>query len=277
MAVRLTNTRAFFVNAAGLPLAGAKLFTYENGTTTPLATYSDNALSTPNTNPVVADSSGLFGEIFLADDVYTLVLKDSSDNTIWTANDVSGEGVSVVQVSDLATGTAGRLITWDAGGNPTTVATGSSGQVLTSNGAGAPPTFQAGPSAASTTVAGLVELATTAETTTGTDTTRAITPAALAGFAKSISSPGYYTLPGGLIIQWGVTGSIAIDTADTISFPIAFPTACLWAGATVRQSTAGFDCGACIISFTSTQLTLARLAYTVTHEAGPVYWIAIGN
>jgi hypothetical protein len=46
-------------------------------------------------------------------------------------------------VDDLATGTDGELITWDASGNPTTVATGTSGHVLTSNGAGAAPTFQA--------------------------------------------------------------------------------------------------------------------------------------
>jgi hypothetical protein len=47
-----------------------------------------------------------------------------------------------VDVSDLATGTDGELITWDSDGNPDTVATGTSGQVLTSNGVGAAPTFQ---------------------------------------------------------------------------------------------------------------------------------------
>lgn len=55
-------------------------------------------------------------------------------------------GVTVggkIAVSDLADGTDGELITWDASGNPTTVAVGTSGQVLTSNGAGAAPTFQA--------------------------------------------------------------------------------------------------------------------------------------
>jgi len=40
--------------------------------------------------------------------------------------------------------------------------------------------------------------------------------------ASSIGSAGYYTLPGGLIIQWGtVSGS-----DPTVTFPTAFPTAC---------------------------------------------------
>ena len=50
--------------------------------------------------------------------------------------------LSNVDVADLADGTDGELITWDASGNPATVAVGTSGQVLTSNGAGAAPTFQ---------------------------------------------------------------------------------------------------------------------------------------
>jgi len=51
-----------------------------------------------------------------------------------------------VGLSQMAGGTDGNLITFDASGNPAYVATGSSGQVLTSAGAGAPPTFSAAPS-----------------------------------------------------------------------------------------------------------------------------------
>ena len=50
-----------------------------------------------------------------------------------------------VGLSQLAGGTDGNLITFDASGNPAYVATGSSGQVLISAGAGAPPTFSAAP------------------------------------------------------------------------------------------------------------------------------------
>lgn len=54
---------------------------------------------------------------------------------------------SKIAVSDLANGTDGELITWDATGTPATVAVGTAGQVLTSNGPGAAPTFQAAPAA----------------------------------------------------------------------------------------------------------------------------------
>lgn len=66
---------------------------------------------------------------------------DTLTNKTFDANGV-GNSLSNVDVSDLADGTDGELITWDAAGSPTTVATGTSGQVLTSNGAGAAPTFQ---------------------------------------------------------------------------------------------------------------------------------------
>ena len=50
---------------------------------------------------------------------------------------------NAVGLAQMASGTDGNLITYDASGDPAHVATGSSGQVLTSNGAGAAPTFQA--------------------------------------------------------------------------------------------------------------------------------------
>lgn len=50
--------------------------------------------------------------------------------------------VNDLPVANLADGTDGELITWDAAGAPATVAVGTSGQILTSNGTGAAPTFQ---------------------------------------------------------------------------------------------------------------------------------------
>lgn len=68
----------------GKPLNGAKLYFYEVGTSTPKDTYSDEALTTVNTNPVVADASGRFGDIYLSGQ-YDATLKDSLDVTIWGA------------------------------------------------------------------------------------------------------------------------------------------------------------------------------------------------
>jgi hypothetical protein len=47
-----------FLSMTGEPLAGGIVCTYEAGTSTPQATYTDSTGSTPNANPVVLDSSG---------------------------------------------------------------------------------------------------------------------------------------------------------------------------------------------------------------------------
>jgi hypothetical protein len=75
----------------------------------------------------------------------TLVGKATTDTFTNKTFDANGTGNSLsnVDVADLANGTDGELITWDASGNPATVGVGTSGHILTSNGAGAAPTFQA--------------------------------------------------------------------------------------------------------------------------------------
>lgn len=47
------------------PTNGDRLFFYEPGTTTPRNTYTTSALSVANSNPLVANSAGLFGAIYL--------------------------------------------------------------------------------------------------------------------------------------------------------------------------------------------------------------------
>ena len=47
-----------FFDANGHPLAGGKLYSYAAGTTTPLVTYTDQAGTSANTNPVILDARG---------------------------------------------------------------------------------------------------------------------------------------------------------------------------------------------------------------------------
>jgi hypothetical protein len=79
--------QAFDLN--GDPLAGGKLYTYSAGTTTALATYTDSTGVTANANPVILDSRGE-ASVWFQPLNYKLVLKDSSDNTIWTQDNYSG-------------------------------------------------------------------------------------------------------------------------------------------------------------------------------------------
>ena len=67
---------------------GAKLFFYATGTSTPKDTYSDSAATTPNANPVVADSEGVFSDIWISG-IYKVVLKDKNDVQIWEADPVN--------------------------------------------------------------------------------------------------------------------------------------------------------------------------------------------
>lgn len=60
------------------PLPGARLYFFENGTTTPKTTYKDKQGSIGHDNPVIADSTGVFPQIFL-DGLYRVELRSSSN------------------------------------------------------------------------------------------------------------------------------------------------------------------------------------------------------
>lgn len=73
----------------GAPVPGSKLAFYASGTSTPLATYSDAALTIANLNPVKANQFGIFGDIFLQTLSYKVVWTDANDVEIATADPVS--------------------------------------------------------------------------------------------------------------------------------------------------------------------------------------------
>lgn len=102
--------RAYVADSSGFPMAGAKLYFYTTGTTTPLATYSDAGLTTANANPVVANSAGVFGDIFLTAVQYKVVLKTSADVTVWTCDPVSATNFAIG-----GNGTLGTLASMDIG------------------------------------------------------------------------------------------------------------------------------------------------------------------
>lgn len=79
--LHITPSRATSSN--GLNLDGARWYFYQTGTTTPQSVYTTAALSTPHTNPVVADAAGKFANIYFdASLSYRGVLKSSDDVTI---------------------------------------------------------------------------------------------------------------------------------------------------------------------------------------------------
>lgn len=89
--------------------------------------------------------TGTLAEFNTAVSDATLSTASSTDTLTNKTLDANGTGNSIsnIDVADLANGTDGELITWDAAGAPAVVPVGTSTHVLTSNGAGAAPTFQA--------------------------------------------------------------------------------------------------------------------------------------
>jgi hypothetical protein len=79
-----TNGKAQFFDQNGNVLAGGMLYTYEVGTTTDKATYTDFALTSANTNPVILDARG---ECDLwVDGGIKFKLNDADDVNIWTVD-----------------------------------------------------------------------------------------------------------------------------------------------------------------------------------------------
>lgn len=68
------------IDSSGNTISGAQLFFYRVGTSTKKNTFSEETKTTPNNNPLVADSGGRFGDIFmLTDEQYKVVLAPSTD------------------------------------------------------------------------------------------------------------------------------------------------------------------------------------------------------
>lgn len=75
----------------GVPLVGGLLYSYQAGTDTPFATFTDSTEETPNPNPVVLDGNGA-AEIWIGTGSYKFVLTDSSGNPQWTIDNVTQPG-----------------------------------------------------------------------------------------------------------------------------------------------------------------------------------------
>lgn len=86
------DARQRVFNSLGVVLSGAKLASYEASTSTPLPTYSDSALTVPNSNPVIASSGGLFGPIYLLPQAYKFQLYDMNDLLVWEQDQVFDVG-----------------------------------------------------------------------------------------------------------------------------------------------------------------------------------------
>jgi len=78
-------SKATFYDAAGERLAYGKVYTYEAGTSAPLATYTDTTGATENTNPVILDVNGQ-ADLWFGPKLYKIILKTSMDVEIYSVD-----------------------------------------------------------------------------------------------------------------------------------------------------------------------------------------------
>ncbi|GLV28203.1 hypothetical protein TomTYG75_07260 [Sphingobium sp. TomTYG75] len=111
-------------------------------------------------------------------------------------------------------------------------------------------------------------------------TTAASAFANIAVAASSLSANGYIKLQNGLIIQWG-KGAIQSNTdnpadAQTITFPIAFPTA-VFSVVLSTESSANVDGGWQAYSVGLSSFRAYFNKFEAGSGTGAPYWIAVGN
>lgn len=106
-----------FLDANGNPLSGGKLYTYTAGSSTPENTYTTQAGSVANANPVILNSNGYPAsggsvvEIWLTAGVeYKFTLKTSADVTVWERDDISGINDTSVTIDQWVSGPAPTFV-----------------------------------------------------------------------------------------------------------------------------------------------------------------------
>lgn len=88
------------------------------------------------------------------------------------------------------------------------------------------------------------------------------------GANQSLVTNGYQKLPGGLVVQWGTTGSISASGTLAITFPVAFATGCLNIVMQVLNAN--------LVIYPSASGTTGFTANNSGGVSSTAYWIALG-
>jgi hypothetical protein len=116
MAGRFTNPYPQFFDSTPNVYSGGTLTFYASGTSSLQNIYTDEDLTTPASNPLTLNSAGRPAvDVFLQDLDYKVVLKDSSGNTIWTADPVKARDSSYVAKTLTGSGSPNGSVAGTAG------------------------------------------------------------------------------------------------------------------------------------------------------------------
>jgi len=185
------------VTTAGVPYAGARASYWADvGATVPLNTFSDAGLTSANTNPVVADSSGTFGAIYLSASRYWRTVTDSALAALTRFNSGPIDGALQLVTSAASPSPTYPFLWW----SDTT--TGNLKRRSSNNASW----LDFGP------VDGLIAAATVTEQLTGTSAVKSSTPDSVAALwqrGTAIASAATISLPATGGEKFTVTGTIA--------------------------------------------------------------------
>jgi hypothetical protein len=106
--------RAF--NDDGSVSPGAQMFLFEAGSTTPYVTYSDPLYTFPQANPIIADASGYFPQVYMKDDgLYKVRILDADDVLLFEADFVEQGQEDRLYAESTATVAADTAWTYTSG------------------------------------------------------------------------------------------------------------------------------------------------------------------
>ena len=233
---------------------GDLLYFYEVATTTDLTVYTDFALTTPATQPEVAGADGRFIPLYIdaTGNDPKIVLKDSGGVEKWTCLRYPVEDLTQLQV-DLDAAEAAIIV------NQGNIATNS----------------------ADIDALELESIDYEARLTALEAVTGAVSLSDFTGANQNLASTGFQNLPGGLKLQWGKQSSVVTSggagTAIDVSFNEAFPTACLFVGAS--EGTEGFPSNSSNWGGSPAKLKSASqfTFYQQTGKTRDIFWFAIGH
>jgi hypothetical protein len=101
-----------FSDAAGVPVASGKLYSFVAGTTTAQPTYSDVDLTIANPNPIVLNAAGQAAtSIYLRPTGYKFRLDDANNVVLWTVDHVEDAGATFAAEFGQALTAGGKNVT----------------------------------------------------------------------------------------------------------------------------------------------------------------------
>jgi len=219
----------------GLPLNAGLLYTYQAGSSTPLATYSDSAGTIANTNPITLGTDGRPpSEIWLLSTYnYKFVLTDSLGSVIGTYDNVSGLSNYYGPSSGVVTSVTGTSpISVTSGSTPNVSFSGVLPKANGGTGTATPPVafyYQTGAQTIATATTTVISYDTSVYDTNSiwNSSTKAFVPNVAGYYQVNMSctlsgtSAGYQTGAGisknGTLVDYNVAASSALGTTPVCS------------------------------------------------------------